>query len=167
MSQSSFFRRPPVMLALALASVSIVVTLMGKLAGGPVSQEQKRVQMTGATGFESYPALSPDGKRVAYGGHEAAKTGTWHIFVRDVPSGTPNQLTQGEGNDVAPVWSPDGGTLAFQRIGEEKVEYIVIPADGGAERKIAEFSPAPESGNPLPAVTWLPDGNSIIVVQTE
>ena len=153
------------MLALALASVSLVVTLMGKLAGGPATQEQKRVQMTGAAGLESYPSLSPDGKRVAYSGREASKASVWHIYVRDVPSGTPKQLTRGEETDVAPVWSPDGGTLAFQRIGDEKVEYVVIPADGGAERKVAEFSPAPDAANPMPAVSWLPDGKSLVVVQ--
>jgi Tol biopolymer transport system component len=164
MAQSSFFRRPPVMLALALASVSIVVTLMGRLAGGSGSQEQKRVPISGS-GSESYPSLSPDGKHSAYSEREPGENGVWHIFVRDVPSGTPKQLTRGEENDVAPVWSPDGGTLAFQRIGETKVEYVVIPADGGSERKAAEFSPAPETANPQPAVTWLPDGKSLIVVQ--
>lgn len=165
MAQSSFFRRPPVMLALALASVSIVVTLMGRIAGGPATQDQKRVQVSGGAGFESYPSLSPDGKRAAYSGHEAVKKGVWHIYVRELPSGAPKQLTQGEENDVAPVWSPDGGTLAFQRIGDSKVEYIVIPADGGAERKVTEFSPAPRTDNPLPAVAWLPDGSTLIVVQ--
>lgn len=154
------------MLALALASVSIVVTLMGRIAGGPSTQEQKRVQVAGGAGFESYPSLSPDGKRVAYSAREAASKSVWHVYVRDLPSGAPKQLTRGEENDVAPVWSPDGGSLAFQRIGESKVEYIVLPADGGAERKAAEFSPAPRSENPVPAVTWMPDASALIVVQT-
>jgi len=153
------------MLVLALASVSIVVTLMGKLAGTK-STEQKRTQLTGSTGSEAYPAFSPDSKRIAYCMREGAKASAWHVFVRETPSGTPKQLTQGEDNDVAPVWSPDGGALAFERIGEDKVEYIVIPADGGAERKVAEFSPAPEAANPLPGVSWLPDGRSLVVVAT-
>src|SRR5262249_24734428 len=88
------------------------------------------------------------------------------IFVRDLPNGTPKQLTRGEENDIAPVWSPDGGVLAFARIGDEKVEYLVIPADGGAERKVTQFSPAPDAANPQPAVSWMPDGRSLIVVQT-
>lgn len=153
------------MLVLGLASVSLVVTVMGRLAGSSGPQEQKRVQISGGGGSESYPSLSPDGKRVAYSQREASKTGVWHVFVRDVPSGAPKQLTRGQENDVAPVWSPDGGTLAFQRIGDTKVEYIVIPADGGAERKVTEFTPAPEAANPSPAVAWLPDGKSLIVVQ--
>jgi Tol biopolymer transport system component len=165
MAKTSFFGRPSVMLALALASVSLVVTLMGKLAGGPASQEQKRVAISGGAGSESYPSLSPDGKRVAYSQRESSKNGVWHVFVRDLPGGTPKQLSRGEENDIAPVWSPDGGTLAFQRIGEDKVEYIVIPADGGAERRVTEFTPAPSAANPVPAVSWLPDGKSLVVVQ--
>jgi hypothetical protein len=38
--------------------------------------------------------------------------------VRELPSGRPRQLTTGEGSDVAPVWSPDGGTLAFLRVAD-------------------------------------------------
>jgi Tol biopolymer transport system component len=75
------------------------------------------------------------------------------------------QLTRGEESDVAPVWSPDGGALAFERIGEDKVEYIVIPADGGPERKAAEFATAPESDRPQPGVAWTADGNALVVTQ--
>jgi Tol biopolymer transport system component len=165
MAQTSIFRRPSVMLGLALASVSIVVTLMGKLVSTtPVAQ--KRVQMTGGVGSESYPAFSPDGKRAAYSARDASKVSAFHLFVRDVPSGAPKQLTQGEDSDVGAVWSPDGGTLAFERIGETHVAYIVIPADGGAERKVAEFSPPPEAGNPLPGVSWTADGKALVVMQT-
>jgi Tol biopolymer transport system component len=164
MAQSSLLRRPAVMLVLALASVSLVVTLMGKLAGGPDKAEQKKVQMAGSSNSEAYPSLSADGKQVAYSARESGKS-SWHVYVRELPSGTPKQLTRGEENDIAPVFAPDGGTLAFARVGESKVEYIVIPADGGPERKVVEFSPAPSSVNPLPAVSWLPDGKSLIVVQ--
>ena len=98
------------MLALALASVSIVVTLMGRIAGGPATQDQKRVQVSGGAGFESYPSLSPDGKRAAYSGHDAAKKGVWHIYVRDLPSGAPTGASApsaagpGDGSTAARSW---------------------------------------------------------------
>jgi Tol biopolymer transport system component len=154
------------MLLLALASVSLVVTLMGKLASGPSTLEQKRSQLTGASGSESYPAFSPDSKRIAYSAREGAKVSPFHIFVRELGGGAPKQLTQGEDSDVGPAWSPDGGTLAFERIAEGRVEYIVIPADGGPERKVAEFGPAAEAGSRIPGVSWTPDGKSLVVTQT-
>lgn len=164
MAQSSFLQRPAVLLVLALASVSGVVTLLGHFAGG-TSRQQKRVPLPGGVAVQSYPALSPDGKRLAYSAREGGASGAWHVFVRALPSGTPLALTRGEESDIAPVWSPDGATLAFQRIGEDKVEYFVIPADGGAERKAAEFPGAPESDRPQPAVAWTADGAGLVVVR--
>src|SRR3954471_17561372 len=130
MAQSSIFRRPAIMLLLALASVSLVVTLMGKLASGPVL-DPKRSQLTGVAGSESYPAFSPDSRRIAYSAREGASVSPFHIFVRELGGGAPKQLTQGEDSDVGPAWSPDGGSLACERLPEGKVQYIVIPADGG------------------------------------
>jgi Tol biopolymer transport system component len=164
MSTGSLFRRPAVMLALALCSVGAVVTLMGRLATGP-AVEQKRSQISTGDGSESYPSFSPDGKRVAYSARASTTIGGFHIFVRELPSGTQKQLTKGEGNDVAPVFSPDGGTLAFLRVEERGTRYVVIPADGGDERLIAESGAPADADKPAPSVSWAPDGNSLAVVQ--
>jgi Tol biopolymer transport system component len=165
MASGKFFRRPAVMLALALCSVGGLVTLMGRLATGP-QVAQKRVQLSAGEESEAYPAISPDGKRIAYSARETSKVSAFHVFVRELPSGKPQQLTKGEGSDVAPVWSPDGGTLAFLRVEEGNTQCIVIAADGGTERKVAELGPAADSGQPMPAVSWNADGKSLVVVQS-
>ena len=139
MSSGAFFRRPAVLLALALCSVGVVVTLLGRLARGPQA-EQKRVAFSSDAGASAYPAFSADGKRVAYSARGASKGETFHLFVRALPGGAPLQLTNGERSDIGPAWSPDGARLAFLRIGEGRTEYIAIPSDGGAERTLAEFA---------------------------
>lgn len=152
------------MLALALCSVGAVVTLMGRLASGP-AVAQKKIQISTGDASESYPSISSDGKRLAYSGRESSKVSAFHIFVRELPSGKPQQITKGEGNDITPVWAPDGGTLAFVRVLDGKRECIVIPADGGEERRIAELGPATGSPQPMPGISWNPDGKSLVVVQ--
>ena len=153
------------MLALALCSVGAVVTLLGRLAGGP-QVAQKKIQLSSGEGSQAYPSFSPDARRLAYSARDVSKVSAFHIFVRELPSGTPQQLTKGPSSDVGPVWAPDGGTLAFLRIGEASTECIVMPADGGAERKVAEFGPAADAGQPMPAISWTPDGKSVAVVQS-
>jgi Tol biopolymer transport system component len=166
MSSGAFLRRPVVLLILALCSVGAVVTLLGRLASGPAA-EQKRVVLASDAGANAYPAFSADGKRVAYSARGVSKGEAFHVFVRALPGGAPMQLTNGEGSDIGPAWSPDGARLAFLRIAEGRTEYIAIPSDGGAERKVAEFGGAPaDAGQPLPAVSWTRDGKSVAVVAT-
>jgi Tol biopolymer transport system component len=165
MASGKFFRRPAVLLALALCSVGGLVTLMGRLATGP-QVAQKRVQLSAGEESEAYPAISPDGKRIAYSTRDSAQVSAFHVFVRELPAGKPRQLTKGDGSDVAPVWSPDGGTLAFLRVEDGNTQCIVMPTDGGAERKLAELGPAANSAQPLPAVSWNADGKSLVVVQS-
>jgi Tol biopolymer transport system component len=166
MSSGAFFRRPVVLLVLALCSVGAVVTLLGRLASGPPA-EQKRAALASDAGANAYPAFSADGKRVAYSARGASKGEAFHVFVRALPGGAPMQLTNGESSDIGPAWSPDGARLAFLRIAEGRTEYISIPSDGGAERKVAEFGGAPaDAGQPLPAVSWTRDGRSLAVVET-
>jgi Tol biopolymer transport system component len=166
MSSGAFFRRPAVLLILALCSVGAVVTLLGRLASGPAA-EQKRAALASDAGANAYAAFSADGKRVAYSARGASKGEAFHVFVRALPGGVPVQLTNGESSDIGPAWSPDGARLAFLRIAEGRTEYISIPSDGGAERQVAEFGGAPaDTGQPLPAVSWMRDGRSLVVVET-
>jgi Tol biopolymer transport system component len=163
---TTLFRRPTVMLAFALCSVGAVVTLMGRLATGPAVQ-QKRSQLSTGDGAEAYPSVSPDGKRMAYCAREGGKVTGFHLYVRELPAGAPRQLTKTDSNDVSPVWSPDGATLAFLRVEGERTQYMVIPADGGDTRLIAESGTPPDADKPAPAVSWAPDGKSLAVVQFE
>lgn len=164
MASGSFIRRPAVLLALALCSVGGVVTLLGRLATGP-KVELKRVPLTTEAGTKAYAAFSPDGQRLAYSARGTGKSDVFHVFVRTVAPDTPRQLTQGTGSDVSPAWSPDGTKIAFLRMTDENAQYVVVPVDGGEERKVAEFPLTEDESQPPGSVAWSKDGNSLVVVQ--
>jgi Tol biopolymer transport system component len=165
---SSFLRRPPVLLALCLCSVGAVVTLLGRLVTGP-SVAPKKIEISTEPGTKAYPAFSPDGSRLAYSARGATSgDDAFHIFVRDMPSGAPRQMTQGQGaNDLSPAWSPDGSRIAFVRVSDESAECVVFsPAAPGEERAFPGCAAPGEGTQPMPALWWTHDGRSLVVVQS-
>ena len=80
---------------------------IGELA---VEGERKRRILLGAKFDEGRPALSPDGRWLAYQSNES---GRFEIYVRPFPNleGGKWQLSQGGGED--PRWAQDGRTLFF------------------------------------------------------
>lgn len=105
---------------------------------------------------EPWRAWSPDGTMLAYNQRDAA--GISHIGVVDVITIETRQLTQGSTNDLRPVWSPDGGSIAFLRTGASGNSLHVVNVVGG-ERELARFAVVGGSASELPA--WSPDGDRI------
>jgi Tol biopolymer transport system component len=161
MPSRSFLRRPAVLLVLSLCAVAAVVSILGRLAGGPDSVK-KAVTLVSPGGAEAYPSFSPDGKRLVYSVRLAKDQG-FHLFVRNLPYGGRWQLTGAAGSDIAPVWSPDGASVAFLRMENGRAACMVVPAAGGAERKVADCAVAAEMEQPPPAVAWTPDSQSLVV----
>lgn len=166
MPSGKIFRRPAVLLALCLVSVGAVVSLLGRLATGP-AVALKRVALDNEPGAKAYPAFSPDGRRLAYSARAtSSQADTFHIFVRDVPAGPAQQLTAGPVSDTSPVWSPDGSRIAFVRVTGGQGECVVIPATGsGEERKFPGCTAPGDETQPFPAVSWMRDGQSLVVVE--
>jgi Tol biopolymer transport system component len=160
MSSRPLFRRPAVLMVLALGCVAAVVSFLGRITGSTDSVK-KPVTLTNTGAAEAYPSFSPDGKRLAYSAR-ASKNEPFHVFVRTLPNGGPRQLTSSEGSDVAPAWSPDGASVAFLRMGEDGAACMAMPASGGGERKIADCA-AVGTEETEPAVSWTPDGQSLVV----
>jgi Tol biopolymer transport system component len=126
-------------------------------------------------GAKAYPAFAPDGQRLAYSARAtSSKDETFHIFVRDVTVGPAQQLTTGEANDIGPVWSPDGTRIAFVRMSEGQGECVIVASSSGgevspstpvAERKFPGCAAPGDETQPFPAVSWMRDGQSLVVVQ--
>src|ERR1039457_7061102 len=129
MPSRSFLPRPAVLLVLSLCAVAAVVSILGRLAGGPDSVK-KAVTLVSPGGAEAYPSFSPDGKRLVYG-VRLAKDQRFHLFVRNLPDGGRWKLTGAAGSDIAPAWSPDGASVAFLRMENGRAAGLVVAAAGG------------------------------------
>ena len=92
-------------------------------------------QLTRRKGPDGNPAVSPDGKRVAYTGYDWT-TDTWvdsKIYVMNI-DGSNSRLVSGDW-DRAPSelrWSADGGGLYFtaQNEGSQNLYYLALTASG-------------------------------------
>jgi hypothetical protein len=73
---------------------------------------------------EDTPALSPDGRRLAYYSDES---GTGDVFVRRFPEGTGKQQVSLDGGEY-PFWSPDGASLYYWSRGA----LVEVPVGRGA-----------------------------------
>jgi Tol biopolymer transport system component/DNA-binding winged helix-turn-helix (wHTH) protein len=93
--------------------------------------------LTAWPGYQQNPSLSPDGNQVAFS-WDGAGSENYDIYVKLVGPGEPIRLTTDPAVDDHPVWSPDGRSIAFLRFrSESQADIFVIPALGGAERKVA------------------------------
>jgi Tol biopolymer transport system component len=102
------------------------------------TEPMSAVPLTSLAGWESDPALSPDGSQLAYS-WDAEDDERGDIYVQLIGAGAPLRLTTDSAKDFSPAWSPDGRHIAFFRsvtgeVGE--VGIFTVPALGGPERKL-------------------------------
>ncbi len=110
----------------------------------------KVTQITFEPGLEIEPAISPDGKLVAYA---AGPMSRMRIFVRQ-PGGRPVALTADSGSSQRrPLWSPDGAQILF----EAGANLFLLPALGGVPHLVVDEACC---------AAWSPDGRQVAYVRS-
>jgi Tol biopolymer transport system component len=70
-------------------------------------------QLTAFTDSAVYPALSPDGRMLAFLRGPDTFLGPADVYAKMLPSGDPVQLTRDETLKLSPAFSPDGARIAY------------------------------------------------------
>ena len=110
-------------------------------------------KVPGSTWFEDFPAISPDGRRIAFASN---RTGANEIWIAGDDGSDQKRVTFQNGPVVtSPQWSPDGERLVFSsQVGGNRDIYI-INADGSKSARLT-WEPSKEE-----EPSWSRDGRWI------
>ena len=161
----------------AVATVVLILVLVSASYGlraihHPKARNIKIIPLTTYPGNEQQPSISPDGNQVAFAwdGGPSSNTGIvskdYDIYTQTVGSEDPVRLTSDPADDLNPIWSPDGQTIAFLRfLSDHSGALVLVPSGGGAEHTLATILVHDkEAANGL---AWSPDGQWIATSDAE
>ncbi len=141
-------------LGLALSAVAVgAATLPPTLWAQETGSAQPAAVLPVA---DAYPQVARDGLVV----FQSNRVGGSKLFVARLDGSELRQLTSGPGEDVTPVWSPDGSQVMFAstRGGDEDV--WIVRRDGQELRNLTNHP----AGDSHPS--WSPDGRRVVFCST-
>jgi len=115
---------------LVLAAVGVLYVSRAHQPAAPA-----RLAYTQLTDFDAatQPALSPDGRMMAFVRGPETFIGSGQIYVKLLPSGDPVQITHDDTLKAAPRFSADGARIAYSTLRRSVWETWVVPVLGGQE----------------------------------
>jgi Tol biopolymer transport system component len=147
-----------------------LLALSGRFAEGPAGRSKIWLvradgtglrQLTTGPGADEMPAISSDGKRVAFvrtlsdGTPSGRKS---ELYTVPTAGGEATRLTENTLEDVNPVFSPDGRTIAFGEISRNRGTVQIIRIEGTDQRRVTG------TGREYPDPDYSPNGRSLVFI---
>jgi serine/threonine protein kinase len=118
--------------AVILLGIALAVAFRGRSTPASPPAKKDWEQLTFFTDSAVYPALSPDGRMLAFIRGNSSFFGPGDVYVKFLPDGQPVQLTHDHSNKLRPVFSPDGSRIIYGSV--TPFSTTEIPVLGGEPR---------------------------------
>jgi eukaryotic-like serine/threonine-protein kinase len=156
MTPFSKARRHRGMLALGFFGVLLFIAALAEYLhmraarATPIS-DNKWEQVTFFTDAAVYPALSPDGRLLAFIRGNSTFLGPGDVYVKMMPSGEPVQLTHDKLAKLSPAFSPDGTRIVYGTA--DPWDTWEVPVLGGEPRLMLRNASS---------LTWIESGKRVL-----
>jgi serine/threonine protein kinase/Tol biopolymer transport system component len=143
----------------SMAALVIALTVAGALLASrffktPDPAKQQYVQLTNFADSAVSPALSPDGRMLAFIRGPMTSFNPGQVYVKLLPDGEPVELTHDNVRKTGPRFSPDGTRIAYSTdlmASGETIDTWIVPVLGGQPQRLLTNAAG---------LTWVQEANT-------